>query len=67
MKAWDRPPLRDIEDIRREIEKTPEPKLAPDKRLDLGPCGMGMPVLQSAAALRSMTPGQVLLLTSSHP
>ncbi|MDH5638625.1 MAG: sulfurtransferase TusA family protein [Nitrospinota bacterium] len=67
MKAWERPPLHDIEDIRREIEKSPEPDLKPDQTLELGPCGMGMPVLQSAAALRKMTPGQVLLLTSSHP
>ena len=66
MKAWDRPPVYGLDDIKREIGKSPPPDLTPDKTLELGPCGMGMPVIMSNQALKTMAPGQVLKLTSSH-
>ena len=67
MKAWDRTPVFNMNDIRREIEKIGRTTIPYDKTLELGPCGMGMPVLLSAQAIRQMEPGQVLKLSSSHP
>ncbi|MDH4182966.1 MAG: sulfurtransferase TusA family protein [Nitrospinota bacterium] len=67
MKAWDRPRLQSMDDIRREISKSPKPLLTPDQTLELGDCGMGMPVILSAQALNKMAPGQLLLLRSGHP
>lgn len=59
--------LSNIEDIRREIEKTPKPDIIPDRIIELGPCGMGMPVLKSSWTLKEMEPGQVLKTESGHP
>ena len=59
--------LSDFEDIRKEIEKTPKPDIVPDQTIELGPCGMGMPVLQSSWTLKSMEPGQILKTESGHP
>ncbi|VAX18390.1 hypothetical protein MNBD_NITROSPINAE03-1928 [hydrothermal vent metagenome] len=67
MSAPDRLLFSGIEDIRREIEKTPKPDIIPDQTIELGPCGMGMPVLKSSWALNSMEPGQVLKTESGHP
>ena len=38
-----------------------------DGRIDLGDCGMGMPVIRSWQALKKMPLGAVLLVSSSHP
>ncbi|VAX16216.1 hypothetical protein MNBD_NITROSPINAE04-2603 [hydrothermal vent metagenome] len=63
----DRPVLRDWDDIRREIEKTPKPDIMADRSIELGPCGMGMTVIQSNWAIKEMKPGEVLRTESSHP
>ncbi len=67
MTVPDRLSFGDIEDIRREIEKTPKPDITADLAIELGPCGMGMPVLKSSWALNTMEPGQVLKTESGHP
>lgn len=67
MSVPDRALISDLEDIRREIEKTPKPDIIPDQTIELGSCGMGMPVLQSSWALNKMEPGQVLKTESGHP
>jgi len=67
MSAPDRLSLSDIEDIRSQIDKTPKPDITPDQTIQLGMCGMGMPVLESSWALKSMKPGQVLKTESGHP
>ncbi|VAX24148.1 hypothetical protein MNBD_NITROSPINAE03-912 [hydrothermal vent metagenome] len=67
MSVPDRLSFVDIEDIRRQIEKTPKPDITPDHTIELGPCGMGMPVLKSSWALNSMEPGQILKTESGHP
>ncbi len=38
-----------------------------DHRIDLGDCGMGMPVFRSWQALKKLAVGAVLQVTSSHP
>ena len=57
--------------FRSALEKT---KLAPeyshiiaDQTIELGPCGMGAPVLESSWTLKTMEPGQVLMTESEHP
>jgi hypothetical protein len=67
MKAWDRTPVFNMDDIRREIEKSGRTTIPYGQTLELGACGMGTPVLLSAQAIRQMEPGQVLKLSSSHP
>jgi len=67
MKAWDRAPVRNMDDIRREIEKNGRTKIPHHRELALGDCGMGMPVILSAQAVQGMEPGEVLKLSSSHP
>lgn len=67
MSNLDRASLSDFADIRREIEKTPKPDIIADKTIELGPCGMGMPVLESSWTLKAMEPGQVLKTESGHP
>jgi len=67
MGVQDRLLFNGIEDIRRQIEKTPKPDIIPDRTIALGPCGMGMPTLKSSWALNSMEPGQILKTESGHP
>ncbi len=38
-----------------------------DKQIDLGNCGMGMPVIRAWQALRKLPVGGVLQMSSSHP
>jgi hypothetical protein len=38
-----------------------------DKHIDLGECGMGMPVIRAWQALRKLPVGGVLQMSSSHP
>ena len=50
------------------MENTMEPVvIEPDVRLELGDCGMGMPVIRSYHALKKMPTGSILLAISSHP
>jgi len=35
--------------------------------IELGDCGMGMPVIRSWQAMAKLTPGQILRVFSSHP
>jgi len=55
------------DDIRRIVGQEPMPDVEPDVTLHLGPCGMGMPVILSNAAIRRMEPGQILRTESDHP
>ena len=65
--SGERPKLDTFDDIRKVIAKTPKQKFAPARSIDLGPCGMGMPVLQSKWALDEMEPGEILETRSGHP
>ncbi len=38
-----------------------------DQHIDLGECGMGMPVIRAWQALRKLPIGGVLQMSSSHP
>ncbi len=38
-----------------------------DKHIELGDCGMGMPVIRAWQALRKLPVGGVLQMSSSHP
>jgi len=38
-----------------------------DQHLELGTCGMGMPVIKSWQMLKTMPLGSVLHITSAHP
>ncbi len=38
-----------------------------DQHLELGHCGMGMPVIRAWQALRELPVGGILQLSSSHP
>ncbi len=38
-----------------------------DQHIDLGDCGMGMPVIRAWQALRKLPVGGVLQMSSSHP
>jgi len=41
--------------------------LSADIAIELGDCGMGMPVIRSWQALKNQPPGTVLQASSSHP
>lgn len=62
-----RRPLKNIYDIQREIEETPEPAIKADRTIRLGACGFGMPLLKSHWTLQEMEPGEILRTESSHP
>jgi hypothetical protein len=38
-----------------------------DAHIETGDCGMGMPVIRSWQAMKKLSIGSVLQLTSSHP
>jgi hypothetical protein len=38
-----------------------------DAHIETGDCGMGMPVIRSWRAMKNLSIGNVLQLTSSHP
>ena len=38
-----------------------------DAHIESGACGMGMPVIRSWQAMKKLSIGNVLQLTSSHP
>ncbi len=38
-----------------------------DQHLELGTCGMGMPVIKSWQALKKMPIGSILHVSSAHP
>ncbi len=38
-----------------------------DKHIDLGDCGLGMPVIRAWQAIRQLPISGVLQMTSSHP
>ncbi len=38
-----------------------------DQHIELGDCGMGMPVIRAWQALRKLPVGGVLQMSSSHP
>ncbi len=42
-------------------------KMKIDQQIDLGDCGMGMPVIRAWQALRKLPIGGVLQMSSSHP
>lgn len=63
----ERPKLDTFDDIRIQVEKTAKPEITPTKSIDLGPCGMGMPVLKSKWALNEMNRGEILETRSGHP
>ena len=65
--SGDRPKLDTFDDIRKVIAKTPKQDFTPARSIELGGCGMGMPVLQSKWALNEMAPGEVLETRSGHP
>ena len=35
--------------------------------LELGYCGMGMPVIRTWQSIKKLNPGEILQLSSSHP
>ena len=37
------------------------------KRIDLGDCGMGMPVISAWQGMKQLSIGDILHVTSSHP
>ena len=39
----------------------------PTVHLELGDCGMGMPVIRTLQAIKKLNPGEILQLSSSHP
>ena len=39
----------------------------PSFHLELGDCGMGMPVIRTWQAIKKLNPGEILQLSSSHP
>ena len=39
----------------------------PTVHLELGDCGMGMPVIRTWQAIKNLNPGEILQLSSSHP
>ena len=39
----------------------------PDVELELGTCGMGMPVIRSWQALKPLPAGSLLRVSSAHP
>ena len=39
----------------------------PKVHLELGVCGMGMPVIRTWQAIKKLNPGEILQLSSSHP
>lgn len=59
-------PVTSMEEIKNFIQSTPKPNIKPDKVLELGYCGMGMPVIKSHLMLSEMEPGEVLRADSSH-
>jgi TusA-related sulfurtransferase len=59
-------PVKSMEEIIKIIHSTPKPYIKPDKILELGSCGMGMPVIKSHWLLSEMKPGEVLRADSSH-
>ena len=59
--------LENFSDIRRVIGNTTYNGVTPSRILELGTCGMGMPVLESKMALDEMAPGEVLETHSGHP
>jgi len=61
-----RPVLRGLDDIRREIAKSPKQDIKPDRTITLGTCGFGMPVLRSHWTLEEMKPGEILRMESGH-
>ena len=65
--SGERPKLDTFDDIRKVVAKTPKHDITPARSIDLGTCGMGMPVLQSKWALNEMKPYEVLETRSGHP
>ncbi len=63
---FDFTPVTSMEEINKFIQSTPKPNIKPDKVLELGSCGMGMPVIKSHELLLEMKPGEVLRADSSH-
>ena len=59
-------PVKSREEITKIIQSTPKPEIQPDKVLELGYCGMGMPVIKSHEQLLEMKSGDVLRADSSH-
>ena len=39
----------------------------PSVHLELGDCGMGMPVIRTWQAIKKLNPGEILQFSSSHP
>ena len=39
----------------------------PTVHLELGDCGMGMPVIGTWQSIKKLNPGEILQLSSSHP
>ncbi len=39
----------------------------PKTHLQLGDCGMGMPVIRTWQAIRKVNVGEIVLVSSSHP
>ena len=39
----------------------------PTVHLELGDCGMGMPVIRTWQSIKKLNPGEILQLSSSHP
>jgi len=66
--SGERPVLRDMDDIRAAIARTPKPAgIEPAVTIELGPCGMGMPVLKTRWALDELPRGDVVKAVSGHP
>ena len=63
----ERKPLTGIKDIQARIGVSSNPSPVFDRALNVGTCGMGMPVLQSAWMLGEMRSGEVLKMMSQHP
>jgi hypothetical protein len=57
-----------MDDIRAAIARTPKPAgIEPAVTIELGPCGMGMPVLKTRWALDELPRGDVVKAVSGHP
>ncbi len=59
--------MESLEDIQRDIKKTPKPNIIPDMIIDVGACGFSAPILRSYETLWSMEPGKVLRTESRSP
>ena len=58
--------VKSFDDIKNLIESKQAPDVVPDKEIQLGGCGFGMPVIRSFWTLDEMETGEILKMDASH-